>query len=122
VAIVDDITVIVLIFFGFCLTMILFSPPAIDLSKDVSQALVDVVWAWGEDITEVVTLSKGGKQRIADTGLIDVSTAELEARYKSSTTSKEEKKRIEKELKSRREKNKKKRENLNHSRGKKKAI
>ena len=43
VAIVDDITVIVLIFFGFCLTMILFSPPAIDLSKDVSQALVDVV-------------------------------------------------------------------------------
>ena len=54
-------------------------------------------------------MSKGGKQRISDSGLRDFTDSQLDSLYKSPGTSKSEKERIKKEQKARKTRNRRKR-------------
>ncbi len=64
---------------------------------------------FSNSIDELLTYSKGGKQNVRDTGLINVSDEEINRRLKDSKTSPQERKRLNKEQKGRGERNKRKR-------------
>ena len=64
---------------------------------------------FSNSIDELLTYSKGGKQNVRDTGLINVSDEEINRRLKDSETSPQERKRLNKEQKGRGERNKRKR-------------
>ena len=63
----------------------------------------------------IYMMSKGGRQRIRDTGLEGVKDEEIADRLKDPNTSKEEKKRLEKEQKGRDQRNKQKRKGKHKS-------
>ncbi|MCL2311362.1 MAG: AAA family ATPase [Firmicutes bacterium] len=83
--------------------------------KNVAKATADGAkkafdWATKAAL-ENFTLSKGGDQNVRDTGLADVSDAEIERRLKDPNTSKEEKRKLQKEQKGRGNRNRQKRGN-----------
>ena len=71
--------------------------------------MLHLVLESANSIDELLTYSKGGKQNVRDTGLINVSDEEINRRLKDSKTSPQERKRLNKEQKGRGERNKRKR-------------